>query len=174
MNKEAFAKALAIKKALAQKEGSLPIQIMESDLYDHNPGARMVLMVIALGTRTNPEAHVPEDSPYTPEQYLGWCDQAQWRIGLRAGKSESQVHKDIMMFERDGVIRVRRWQDSNNTDHDMYQINKDVVRDHKRTAQRADVERPSRYKQARPKKGWFSSKNQPSRVSAEVAEMDEE
>ncbi|MGA9882140.1 MAG: hypothetical protein WBQ34_00315 [Candidatus Acidiferrales bacterium] len=175
MSEEFLAKAREIRKALAKKEGSLPIQLMESDLYDWNPGARMTLMVIALGSRTNPDAYVPEDMP---DDYkaaiLGWCDMSQWRIALRAGKSESQVHRDIMMFETDGVIEVRRWQDSNNADHDMYRVNGDVLKERKRPKQKPDVERPARYKKPRPKKGWFSSKNQPPRVSPEIAEMDEE
>ena len=139
-------KVKAIMKARGKKDNSLPIMIMESDLYDHNPGARMTLLVLALGTRTNPEAWVQEDCPRTAEEMLGWCDMSQWRLSLRVGKSRSQVHRDIMMFEKDGVVKIDRWTDDNNANHDMYQINEDVIREHQRPAQKPDVVRQSRYK----------------------------
>src|SRR5271156_2857357 len=160
-----------LKKQYAKK--SLPIRIMESSLYDWSPGTRLILLIIALGQRTNDEAWVPEDSPWTAEQMLGWCDQAQWRIALRAGKSESQVHRDIIQFEKDGVLEVERWRDSNNVNHDRYRIVEAVVDENQRPEQKPTVERPNRYKKPRPKKGWFSSKNKPLRVSAAVAGMDE-
>ena len=73
-------KAARLKAALKKKQKSLPILVMESDLYDWNPGARMLLLVLALGTRTSLEAHFPEDCPFTKEECIGWCDQAQWRL----------------------------------------------------------------------------------------------
>lgn len=168
MDKEQLAK---LKKKFGKK--SLPIRVQESSLYDWNPGARMTLLVIALGQRVNEDAWVQEDCPWTAEEMLGWCDMAQWRIALRAGKSESQVHRDIMQFEKDGVLRVERWVDSNHANHDRYQIVEAVVDENQRPEQKPTVERPNRYKKARPKKGWFSSKNQPRRVAAAVAVMDE-
>ena len=162
-------------KKLKNKFGkkSLPIRIMESSLYDWSPGTRLTLLIIALGQRTNDEAWVPEDSPWTAGQMLGWCDQAQWRIALRGGKSESQVHRDIIRFEKDGVLEVERWRDSNNVNHDRYRIVEAVVDGNQRPEQKPTVGRPNRYKEPRPKMGWFSSKNQPRRVSAAVAGMDE-
>jgi hypothetical protein len=160
-------KAARLKKALAKKEGSLPILLMDSELYDYNPGAMMVLMVIALGQRTNLEAYFPEDCPYTKDQMLGWCDRAEWGIALRAKKSESQVQKDIRMFREDGVIEVRTWVDSNNTVHNMYRINADVVKENQRPSRKRGVKRPSRYKAKRgANKGSFSSANQPGRGAA--------
>ena len=139
---------------------------MESDLYDWNPGARMLLLVLALGTRTSLEAHFPEDCPFTKEECIGWCDQAQWRLMLRVGKSECQIHKDILMFEKGGVIEIRRWRDSNKCNHDMYKINVDVVNQHQRPKQKPDVERPPRYKTKNSNRGRFTSENQPNRVDA--------
>lgn len=161
---------------LKKKHKSLPILLMESDLYDHNPGARMVLMVIALGARTNPDARVPEDMPDEfKDDLLGWCNRAEWGIALRSGKSEGQVQKDIQMFRRDCVIEVRTWRDSNNADHNLYKINTDVVKEHQRPSQKKNVKRPSRYKGKRgANKGSFSSKNQPDRYAAMAAIAGEE
>jgi hypothetical protein len=179
MSEETKQEKLArLKKAHAKKENSLPIQIMESDLYDYNPGARMLLLVLALGTRTNEDAYVPEDMP---ERYkndmLGWCEMAQWRLALRVGKSESQIHKDIQTFRKDGVVQGRGWTDDNGVDHMMYRVVNDVVADRKRPEQKKDVVRPNRYKNPRPKKGWFSSENQPAKnkkTMAMAAGMDED
>ena len=93
-------KLARLKKSVAKKENSLVIQIMESDLYDYNPGARMLLLVLALGTRTNEGAYLPEDMPqYMKEdKCIGWCDMSQWKLALRVGKSESQIQRDIKMF----------------------------------------------------------------------------
>jgi hypothetical protein len=161
------------RKEVAEGGGSLPIRIMQSDLYDWNPSRRMLLLVLALGTRTDPEAWIQEDCPWTAEEMVGYCDMAQWRLALRVGKSESQVHKDLMQMEEDGVIHIDRWQDSNHADHNRYRIIEDMVNEHQRPKQKPDVERPPRYKKPRPKKGWFSTHNQPRR-NPEVAEMDEE
>ncbi len=139
---------------------------MESDLYDWNPSARMTLLVLALGTRREKEDYsdtfVQEDCPATAEELVGWCDMAQWRIALRVGKSDDQVGRDIKMFEQDGVITVRRWDDSNGAHHDMYMVNIAVVMEHERPAQKKNVKRPSRYKKPRKaNKGSFSSTHQP-------------
>jgi hypothetical protein len=161
-----------LKKQFGKK--SLPIRIMESSLYDWSPGTRLTLLVIALGTRTNDEAWLPEDMPdEMKEDALGWCYFSQWRMALRGGKSESQIHRDIIRFEKDGVIEVERWRDSNNVNHDRYRIVESVIDENQRPEQKPTVARPNRYKEPRPKKGWFSSKNQPRRVSAAVAGMDE-
>jgi hypothetical protein len=176
MDKEQVAK---LKKKLAKKDDSLVIQIMESDLYDYNPGARMLLLVIAFGQRTNEDAYLPEDMPdkYKEDKCLGWCDMSQWRLALRVGKSESQVNKDIQMFRRDGVVQARGWTDDNKADHLMYRIVEAVVKEHKRPSQKKDVERKPRYKKKADGRGWFSSKNQPDRepkAVAAAAGMDEE
>jgi hypothetical protein len=163
-----------LKKAHAKKENSLVIQIMESDLYDWNPSARFLLVAIAYSQRTNEDAYVPPDCPYKDDM-LGWCDQAQWRLAIRCGKSESQVFKDIKMFRKDGVVQARGWTDDNGTDHLMYRIVPEVVSEHQRPEQKKTVVRPTRYKTRNPKRGWFSTKNQPNRkANAVAAGMDED
>jgi len=157
-----------VKKARDKKDMSLPIQIMESDLYDYNPGARMLLLVLALGTRTDPEAYAPDDCPYKDDM-VGWCDMSQWRLALRVGKSESQVYRDIQMFRKDGVVQARGWTDYNKADHLMYRIVEDVVREHQRPAQKPDVERKPRYEKKAASRGWFSAKNQPKREEETMA-----
>lgn len=161
-------KLARLKKSVAKKENSLVIQIMESDLYDYNPGARMLLLVLALGTRTNEDAYVPEDSPYKDDM-LGWCDMSQWKLALRVGKSESQIQRDIKMFRKDGVVLGRGWTDSNEADHLMYKIMVDVVKKHQRPAQKKNVERPGRYKTKNPNRGHFSKKKQPVKAMAASA-----
>jgi hypothetical protein len=152
-----------LKKARAKKENSLIIQIMESDLYDYNPGARFLLVILAHGTRVNEDAHIPKDMPQymKDDKCLGWCDQAQWRLAIRCGKSESQIQRDIKRFRKDGVVLARGWTDSNKAEHLMYKIVEDVVKEHKRPEQKKDVERPSRYKTKNPNRGRFGKKNQP-------------
>lgn len=170
-------KLARLKKSVAKKENSLVIQIMESDLYDRNPGARFLLVAIAYSQRTNENAYVPPDCPYKDDM-LGWCDLSQWKLALRVGKSDSQVFRDIKRFRADGVVQARGWTDDNGTDHLMYRIVPEVVREHQRPAQKKTVERPSRYKSKAPNRGRFSSENQPQKevtpFKAKIAEMDEE
>jgi hypothetical protein len=163
MSSNAKEKAAQIRKALAKKESSLIIKIMESDLYDWNPTARYLLVTLAFGQRTNEEAYVPEDMPdHFKTDMLGWCDMAQWRLMLRVGVSESQINRWIATFKEDKVIRYRSWIDDNNAVHAMYQINESVVAERQRSEQSADVERPKRYKKKRgANKGSFSATHQP-------------
>jgi hypothetical protein len=152
-----------------KKPSSLPILVQESDLYDWNPSARFLLLILVLGTRrsaTNEDGTpkwVQEDCPYTAEEMVGWCDMAQWRLALRVGKSESQIQRDIQRFAADEVITIRYWTDSNNVKHNMYQVNAPVVMKHQRPEQTADVERPKRYKTSNPNRGHFSKANQPTK-----------
>lgn len=173
LTKEEKEEIIAAKK---KKKMSLPILVMESDLYDWNPGARFLLLVIALGRRTNPDAKIPAACPMTAIEALGWCDMAEWRLALRVGKSESQIQRDITMFEENGVINVKRWRDAKGKMHNMYWVDEAVIVEHKRPSQTSDVKRPSRYKtehKPKPHKGLFSKKHQPSNVAPEIAEMDE-
>jgi len=140
----AWEKAKRFKKQLAKKTMSVPIKIMESDLYDWNPTARSVLICIAYSQRTNEDAYFPEDCPYEKDDMLGWCDMSQWRIALRVGISQSQVSKYINRFEEDQVLDVRRWEDSNKAKHDMYRIVESTVDAHQRPEQSETVERPPR------------------------------
>jgi len=156
-----------MRKAQAKKDMSISIQVQESDLYDHNPTARFLLLVIALGQRVNEDAYVPEDMP---DEYrndmLGWCDMAQWRLMLRTGlATEDQVQKYIKRFEEDGVILTRQWTDSNKAKHNMYKIVESKVKAHQRPSQSPKVERPSRYKKKRKaNSGSFTKANQPKRA----------
>src|SRR5437667_5283629 len=93
-----------MKKKYAKK--SVPILIMESQLWDWNPTKRMLLLVLALGTRTNAEAWVQDDCPKTSEEMLGWCDMAQWRLALRVGVTEDYVQHLLKEFEEKGVIII--------------------------------------------------------------------
>lgn len=165
-----------LKKSVAKKENSLVIQIMESDLYDYNPGARFLLVVIALGTRSNPDAYLPDDMPdYMKEdKCIGWCDMAQWRLALRVGKSESQIQRDIKRFRKDGVIQARGWTDENEAEHLMYRIVPEVIAAHKRPSQKKDVVRPPRYKKKNPNRGHFSKKNQPAQFKVAAAGVNED
>jgi hypothetical protein len=154
---------------------SLTILVQESDLYDWNPSARFLLLILVLGTRRSTvnedgtKKWVQEDCPYTPEEMVGWCDMAQWRLAGRVGKSESQVHKDLKMFEADEVITTRPWTDSNNVKHEMYQVNAAVVMKRQRPEQSKNMKRPSRYKEGSRKanKGSFSKTNQPKPATPE-------
>lgn len=155
------------------KKKTPPMLVLESQLYDQNPGRRMTLLVLALGTRntaTNEDGTkkwVQEDCPWSIEEMIGWCDFAQWRIALRVGKSEPQVQRDIKQFEQDSVISIRRWTDDNGTNHDMYQLNIPVLQKNQRPEQTKNVERPKRYKTPNPNRGWFSKTNQPKQATPE-------
>lgn len=145
---------------------SLSIRVQESDLYDWNPAAAGLLLVITLGTRRRDEAWVQEDCPWTAEEMVGWCDMAQWRLALRSKMSESQVQRYIEQFEEDGVIEVEGWTDSNQAEHNRYRIIEAVVDEHQRPEQKRHVKRPSRYKKKRgANKGSFSATNQPGKKS---------
>ena len=166
----------ALKKAVAKK--SLPILIMESDLWDWNPTKRMLLLVIALGTRKEKvnysDTFIQEDCPRNAEEMVGWCDMAQWRLAGRVGTTEGYVSQLLNEFETEGVLHIDRWDDDNHTRHSMYQIIEAVVREHQRPEQKIGMQRPPRYKVKRgPNKGSFSHANQPGK-NKEVREHDDE
>jgi hypothetical protein len=161
--------AARLRKQRAKKESSLSIKIMESNLYDWNPTARFLLLVIAQTQVTNEDAYFPEDCPdeYKNDR-LGWCWMSQWRLALRVGISEPQVRRWIKRFEDDDVIQVRVWKDDNKADHNLSRVNESVVEAHQRPSQTKDVERSSRYKKKRgANRGSFTSTNQPRRTDAE-------
>ena len=175
-SKEALETAARIRKKHAKK--SLPILIMESELWDWNPAKRMLLMAIALGTRKEKEDYtgtfLQEDCPKTVEDMVGWCDMAQWRLALRVGISEDYVQKLLGEFEEEGVLIIDRWTDDNGTNHDMYQVVVDVVKENQRPEQKRHVKRPPYYKVKRgANKGSFSHANQPGK-NREVRDLDDE
>jgi hypothetical protein len=157
-----------LKKLAGLSDKSLSILIQECELYDWDSTTRLTLLVLCLGTRNKAEntdgskKWVQEDCPWDAEEMVGWCDFSQWRIALRVGKSEDRIQKVLSRLEKDGVITIERWTDSNNANHDRYQINEAVIRANQRPEQKRDVSRPSRYKVKRgANAGSFSSKNQP-------------
>lgn len=160
MDKEHKEQLARLKKKFGKK--SLSIRVQECQLYDWDTSARMTLLVIALATRTNAEAWVQEDCPYTAEQMVGWCDQAQWRIAQRVGKSENRIQKILAKFEEDGVLIIEQWRDSNNCPHNRYQIVEPVIDDNQRPEHSRFARRPSRFKVKRgANDGSFSTDNQP-------------
>ena len=156
------------------KKKSLSRLVEESQLYDWNPGRRFLLVVLAEGTRrhaTNEDGTpkwVPEDSPYTAEEMVGWCDFAQWHLAIRVGQSTSIIQRDLKQFKEDGVIEKRGWVDNNGTKHTMYKLNLPVLIKNQRPSQTKNVERPKRYKESNPNRGKpFSKTNQPNRAKPE-------
>src|ERR1700752_4316249 len=104
-----------LKKAAGISDKSLTILIQESDLYDWDSSARLLLLVLHVGTRrkaTNADGEekwVQEDCPWSAEDMVGWCDMAQWRLALRVGISEDRIQKILARFEKDKVIRIETW-----------------------------------------------------------------
>jgi hypothetical protein len=149
----------------AKAEGSLIIQIQNSELYDWNPTKRMTLLVLAFGHRTNENAFVPDDMPdYLKNDMIGWCDMAQWRLAQRVGITEDHMNTVLGELEADKAIFVRSWTDSNNAEHNQYMVNESVIRLTQRPEHKRDSKRPPRYKKKRgANKGSFSSTNQPNK-----------
>jgi single-stranded DNA-binding protein len=95
-------------------------------------------------------------------------------LALRVGISEDYVQKLLGEFEEEGVLIIDRWTDDNGTNHDMYQVVVDVVKENQRPEQKSHVKRPPYYKVKRgANKGSFSHANQPGK-NREVREMDDE
>jgi hypothetical protein len=149
----------------AKADGSLIIQIQNSELYDWNSTKRMTLLVIAFGQRTNENAYVPEDMPDSlKNDIIGWCDMSQWRLAQRVGITEDHVCVVLGELEADKAIFVRSWTDSNNAEHNQYMVNESVIRLTQRPEHKRDSKRPPRYKKKRgANKGSFSSTNQPNK-----------
>ena len=171
-------KLARLKAAAKKKSKSLPILIMESDLWDWNTTKRMLLLVIALGARKEKEDYsgtfIQPDCPLTAEEAVGYCDMAEWRLAGRVGCTEDYISQLVNEFEQEGVLHIERWEDSNGTHHNMYKINEAVVRERQRPEQKKGMKRPPRYKQKRKtNKGSFSHANQPGKNRA-VREMDDE
>jgi len=163
-------KAARLRKQIAKKEMSLIIKIMESDLYDWSPTARLLLVAIAYSQVQDEDAYFPEDcpEPYYSER-IGWNWMSQWRLALRVGVTVRQVQRWLDRMEQDGVIRMRTWTDDNNAHHNLYQVVEEVVDAHQRPEQSATVERPLRYKKKAPNRGRFTSQNQPSKKAMAAA-----
>lgn len=163
-------------KRIAKERGivkhSLPIRVQECELFDFDPTARMTLLVIALGQRSEKEDYsdtwVQEDCPWTAEEMVGWCDFSQWRIAQRVGGTEDNIGRVIRKLEKQkpNVLIVETWIDSNNARHNRYKIVEDVIDANQRPSHRKDTVRPPRYKKKASTRGRFTSENQPNRVDA--------
>ena len=170
-----------LKKAAGISDKTLPMLVMDSDVCDHNPTARMLLLCLALGTRSKADGWVPEDMPdEIKEDIVGWCDRSQWKLALRVGCCESTIQKLVTKLEKMGAIKIRRWVDDNEAEHALYKINREYFEAHQRPdfKRKKDVERPGRYKDGSRKanKGSFSKKNQPLPADfgkEEVVELDD-
>jgi hypothetical protein len=161
MGKEALEKVKAILKARDKAASSSVIQVWQSDLYDFR-NSRITLVTITFLQMNDENSTYPEDAPKEfRDDRVGWCWASQKFIAERAGKSESQAHRDIKQFVEDGVVKTRSWTDSNKTEHLEYHVDEDVVAAHQRVK---DAPRPARgrrdYKDY-DNKGAFTSSNQP-------------
>jgi len=156
------AKHKEIKKAAGIEDRSLARKVVESELYDQKPTARFLLNQIAVMAMDD-DSNYPEDAPEEYQQdKVGWCWLAQYKLGLRVGISESQAHRWIKRFKKDGVILYRDWYDEHGVHHAEYKVVESVVDAHQRPSQDREVERPSRYKTKRgATAGSFSATNQP-------------
>jgi hypothetical protein len=189
MSTEAVAKAqetphqkkMRLRKEFAKKNiKSVPVKVQEMEYADWNPTARMTLLVIALGQRSNEESYVREECPLQMPEILGWCDFAEWRIALRVGATVDGIQKIIIRLEEDGYLEIKRWTDSNNTLHNLYRVIESKLDEVQRKEQTAKAARPPRYKKSRKgmkrNAGMFSTANQPGRSATErgVMEMDDD
>jgi hypothetical protein len=162
-------------KRLAKERGlvkhSLQIRIMESELFDYDPTARMTMLVISLGQRKEKEDYsdtwIQEDCPWTAEEMVGWCDFSQWRLSQRVGTTEHNLQRVIEKLEAKGVIIIETWLDSNQARHNRYKIVEDKIDANQRPEHTKDVKRPARYRKKASSRGRFTSENQPNRVNAE-------
>jgi DNA mismatch repair ATPase MutS len=164
-------KAKRLMKERGLVKHSLPIRIMESELFDFDPTARMTMLIIALGQRKEKEDYsdtwIQEDCPWTAEEMVGWCDFSQWRLSQRVGTTEHNLQRVIEKLEAKGVILIETWLDSNNARHNRYKIVEDKIDANQRPEHTKDVKRPGRYKKKASSRGRFTSENQPNRVNAE-------
>ena len=158
------------------EDKSLGWRITDSDWYDWNSSARFLLTQIHVLGMKSEDSNYPNDAPpeYKADK-IGWCWLSQARLGLKIGKSESQVQRLITMFRKDEVIFYRSWHDENMTLHSEYKINEAMIDAHQRPSQKPDVKRPPRTKEPRkPNVGSFSATNQPKMSAKKRAIMEED
>ena len=114
-----------------RKSWSDIIAVGDSDLYDFAPARRAVLMMIAFMQQQDENKKTPEGSPFDKD-YVGWTWCSQKFLACRVGCSERYIRECVGVFEKDGVIRVREWEDEMGYPHCEYQIIRAVVDTHKR------------------------------------------
>jgi len=107
------------------------IRIGASDLYDYDVTRRAVLREIAFLQQNDESKKTPEDSPFAHD-YVGWCWASQRFIAARVGTVDDYVSECVKLFEDDGVIRSREWEDSMGYPHKEYQIISETVEAHQR------------------------------------------
>ncbi len=151
MSKEAYAKAQEIKAAnpdlFPPQDKSLAWKITDSSLYDWNPTARFLLTQLAV-LSMDEDSNYPEDAPDNfKADKKGWCWMTQAKLALKVGVHDSTIYRWIKRFREDGVIKYRDWRDDNTTMHAEYKVVESVIDANQRPSQRADVERPPRYKE---------------------------
>jgi hypothetical protein len=96
-----------------KKPKGLLIQIQEMEAYDWNPAMRYLLFIIAFGTRKAKDDYEDTWAPtgWTPEEMVGWCDMAQWRLAQRVGLTEGRINQMLKQLEKEGFIEIEGWTD---------------------------------------------------------------
>ena len=152
MSKEAYAKAQEIKAAnpdlFPPQDKSLAWKITDSSLYDWNPTARFLLTQLAVLSSERGQQLIRKTRRTTSKPTKkGWCWMTQAKLALKVGVHDSTIYRWIKRFREDGVIKYRDWRDDNTTMHAEYKVVESVIDANQRPSQRADVERPPRYKE---------------------------
>lgn len=174
---EAEAKPKAVR---GRRPKSLTIKVQEMEKYDWNPSMRYLLLILVLGTRKAKEDYsdtwVPENSPWTAEEMVGWCDMAQWRLAQRVGLTEGRVNDMLAQLELDGFIRKEEWTDPDTgTIHCRYQVVEVTVDAYQRKEHSRSAKRGPRYgKERKANKGSFSKSNQPKMTALQRAIREED
>jgi hypothetical protein len=147
ISKEKLKALMKTRKEAGEEEKSLARKIVESELYDWNSTARFLLNQLAVMAMPDENANYPDDAPaaYKADK-TGWCWLSQFRLSLRVGKSESQIHRLLKQFKKDGVILTREWFDDHMTPHEEYKVVESVVDAFQRPSQNRGVERPKNSK----------------------------
>jgi hypothetical protein len=170
------------KAVRAKRPKSLTIKVQEMEKYDWNPSMRYLLLILVLGTRREKEDYsdtwVPENSPWTAEEMVGWCDQSQWRLAQRVGLTTDHINKMLAQLELDGFIIKEEWTDPDTmTKHCRYQVVEVTVDANQRPSHTAKTKRGPRFSKPRKaNKGSFSKTNQPkiSDTRRAIMEADDE
>src|SRR5271167_4180001 len=96
-------KIKAIMKPAGKEEKSLARKVAESSLYDGSATARFLLTQLVVLAMDKDDKY-PEDAPDSFQaDKEGWCWMSQFRLSLRVGVSESQIHRLLKEFKEDGV-----------------------------------------------------------------------
>ena len=176
-------KAEAVKQKKShptKKPKSLSIRVQEMQKYDWNPSMRFLLLILVLGTRKAKDDYsdtwVAENSPWTAEEMVGWCDMAQWRLAQRVGLTECRINDMLAQLERDGFIRKEEWTDPDTgTIHCRYQVVEVTVDANQRKEHSRNAKRGPRYgKERKANKGSFSKSNQPKMTALQRAIREED